>query len=168
MSQKLYWVKIFKKKILFFILGLSTYCLQFYYHMLGNPDTLMVDFGERYSQGSTVWSVSGDQGDQWNYQQVEIDATTVNDPVVSFFFNLIFFLKNYRGTCLIRHTKGSGKCVGCHRMSKNSSVGFHKFRCIYKITAVMKVDTDIISSIVASPIGTSWDTSDNVCQNLKI
>jgi hypothetical protein len=29
----------------------------------------------------------------------------------------------------------------------------------------MKVDTDIISSIVASPIGTSWDTSDNVCQN---
>jgi hypothetical protein len=34
---------------IFFILGLSTYCLQFYYHMLGNPDTLMVDFGERYS-----------------------------------------------------------------------------------------------------------------------
>jgi hypothetical protein len=69
-----------------FFLGLSPYCLQFYYHMLGNPDTLMVDLGERYSQGSTVWSVSGDQGDQWNYQQVEIDATTVNDPVVSFFF----------------------------------------------------------------------------------
>ena len=54
--------------------------------MLGNPDTLMVDFGERNSQGSTVWSVSGDQGDQWKYEQVEIDATTVNDPVVSFFF----------------------------------------------------------------------------------
>ena len=53
-------------------------------------------------------------------------------------------------------------------MSKNSGVGFHKFRCVYKITAVMKVDTDIISSIVASPIGTRWDTSDNVCQNLKI
>ena len=61
------------------------YCLQFNYHMLGNPDTLMVDFGERNSQGSTVWSVSGDQGDQWNYQQVEIDATTMNDPVVRFF-----------------------------------------------------------------------------------
>ena len=45
----------------------------------------MVDFGERNSQGSTVWSVSGDQGDQWNYQQVEIDATTMNDPVVRFF-----------------------------------------------------------------------------------
>jgi hypothetical protein len=27
-----------------------------------------------------------DQGDQWKYEQVEIDATTVNDPVVSFFF----------------------------------------------------------------------------------
>ena len=69
--------------------------------MLGNPDTLMVDLGERYSQGSTVWSVSGDQGDQWNYQQVEIDATTVNDPVVSFFLNIIIFLENYRGTYLI-------------------------------------------------------------------
>jgi hypothetical protein len=49
-----------------------------------------------------------------------------------------------------------------------------KLRCrilqvpLYKITSVMKVETDIISSIVASPIGTSWDTSDNVCQNLKI
>ena len=31
----------------------------------------------------------------------------------------------------------------------------------------MKVETDIISSIVASPIGTCWDTSDDVCQDLK-
>ena len=38
---------------------------------------------------------------------------------------------------------------------------------VYKITSVMKVETDIISCIVASPIGTSWDTSDNVCQSLK-
>jgi len=52
-------------------------------------------------------------------------------------------------------------------MSKNSGVGLHKFHCIYKITAVMKVKTDIISSIVASLIGTSWDSSDNVCQSLK-
>ena len=36
-------------------------------------------------------------------------------------------------------------------MSKNSGVGLHKFHCIYKITAVMKVETEIISSIVASP-----------------
>ena len=68
----------------FIFLGLSTYCLQFYYHMWGIPGTLMVNLGERYSQGSTVWSVSGGQGRQWKYQQVEIDATTVNDPVVSF------------------------------------------------------------------------------------
>jgi hypothetical protein len=32
--------------------------------MLGNPDTLTVDFGERYSQGSTVWSVSGETCDR--------------------------------------------------------------------------------------------------------
>ena len=89
--------------------------------MWGNPDTLMVDLGESYSQGSTMWSVSGGQGRQWKYQQVEIDATTVNDPVVSFFFNLIIFLDNYRGTCLIRHTKGSRKCVRCQMMSKNAS-----------------------------------------------
>ena len=53
--------------------------------MWGIPDTLMVDLGAMYSQGSTVWYVSGSQGRQWKYQQVEIDATTVNDPVVSFF-----------------------------------------------------------------------------------
>ena len=62
----------------------------------------------------------------------------------------------YIGTCLIWHTKGSGKCVGlyripecsvfilfnrntlepwifdvCDRMSENSGVGLHKFHCIY-------------------------------------
>ena len=63
----------------------------------------------------------------------------------------------YSGTCLIRHTKGPGKCVGlyrmseysdfilvtgnkntlgpqivvgCHRMSENSGVRLHKFHCI--------------------------------------
>jgi hypothetical protein len=38
---------------------------------------------------------------------------------------------------------------------------------LYKITSVMKVETDIISSIIASPIGTSCVTSDDVCQDLK-
>ena len=62
----------------------------------------------------------------------------------------------YSGTCLIRHTKGPGKCVGlyrmsedsgfilvnintlgpyffvgCHRMSEDSGVGMHKFHYIY-------------------------------------
>ena len=72
--------------VILVFLVLSTYCLQFYYHMWGILGTLMVDHGERSSQGSTVWSVSGSQGQQWKYQQVEIDVTTVNDPVVSFFF----------------------------------------------------------------------------------
>jgi len=38
-----------------------------------------------------MWSVSGSQGRQWKYQQVEIDATTVNDPVVSFSYKFIYF-----------------------------------------------------------------------------
>ena len=29
-------------------------------------------------------------------------------------------LNMYSGTCLIRHTKGSGKCVGLYRMSEYS------------------------------------------------
>jgi hypothetical protein len=62
----------------------------------------------------------------------------------------------YSGLCLIRYTKGPGKCVelyrmseysgfilvnintlgpyifvGCHRMSDNSGVGLHKFHCIW-------------------------------------
>jgi len=64
--------------------------------------------------------------------------------------------KKYSGTCLIRHIKGPGKCVGlyrkfgklrfyfslvnrntlgpyifvrCHRMSENAGCGLHKFHC---------------------------------------
>jgi len=35
----------------------------------------------------------------------------------------------HSGTCLIRHTKGPGKCVGLYRSSENSGVGLHKFHC---------------------------------------
>ena len=35
----------------------------------------------------------------------------------------------YSGTCLIRHTKGPGKCIGLYRMSENSGVGLHKSHC---------------------------------------
>ena len=113
LGMEIGWTDVGSGVYILVFLGLSTYCLQFYYHMWGIPGTLMVNLGERSSQGSTVWSVSGSQGQQWKYQQVEIDATTVNDPVVTFFFNLIIILENYREICLIRHTEGSGKCVGC-------------------------------------------------------
>ena len=55
---------------------------------------------------------------------------------LQFFFikmGLICIIRNkyiYSGTCLIRHTKGPGKCVGLHRMSENSGFLFrnlHKF-----------------------------------------
>ena len=34
---------------------------------------------------------------------------------------LLCKLRRYSGTCLIRHTKGPGKCVGLYRMSDYSS-----------------------------------------------
>ena len=71
----------------------------------------------------------------------------------------------YSGTCLIRHTKGPGKCVGfyrmleyssfiyvnrntlgsyifvgCHRMSENSGVGLHRSYCIVKYICVIPVN----------------------------
>ena len=76
----------------------------------------------------------------------------------------MLYIVLYSGTCLIRHTKGPGKCirlyrileysgfilvnrntlgpyifVGCHRMSENSGFGLHKFHCRDKITINMYV-----------------------------
>ncbi|XP_076084855.1 MAM and LDL-receptor class A domain-containing protein 1-like isoform X1 [Mytilus galloprovincialis] len=61
--------------------GKSTHCLQFYLHMYGEPGTLDVKYGESGSAYS-VWSISGDQGDQWKYQQVELPPSFSN-PVIS-------------------------------------------------------------------------------------
>ena len=85
----------------------------------------------------------------------------------------------YSGTCLIRHTKGPGKCVGlyrmleysgffwvnwntlgsyifvgCHRMSENSGVRLHRFHCICLHVAGLLVSwlsdfLDCISGIIS-------------------
>ncbi|XP_052085695.1 MAM and LDL-receptor class A domain-containing protein 1-like isoform X2 [Mytilus californianus] len=60
----------------------SSYCLQFYLHMYGTPGTMDVKFGNRGSS-SSVWSVSGDQGDQWAFYQVELPPS-FTDPVIFF------------------------------------------------------------------------------------
>ncbi|XP_063405763.1 MAM and LDL-receptor class A domain-containing protein 1-like [Mytilus trossulus] len=62
--------------------GKSTHCLQFYLHMYGEPGTLDVKYGESGSAVS-VWSMSGDQGDQWEYHQVELPPSFSN-PVILF------------------------------------------------------------------------------------
>jgi hypothetical protein len=50
--------------------GLNDPCLQFNHHMygatMGTLDVLV--------NGTNVWSLSGDQGDQWNYAQVSLSA----------------------------------------------------------------------------------------------
>lgn len=62
--------------------GTSSYCLQFNLHMYGTPGTMDVKFGNRGSS-SSVWSVSGDQGDQWVFNQVELPPS-FTDPVIFF------------------------------------------------------------------------------------
>ncbi|XP_052085693.1 MAM and LDL-receptor class A domain-containing protein 2-like [Mytilus californianus] len=62
--------------------GTSSYCLQFYLHMYGKPGNMAVKFGNRGSS-SSVWSVSGDQGDQWVFYQVELPPS-FTDPVIVF------------------------------------------------------------------------------------
>jgi hypothetical protein len=78
------------------------------------------------------------------------------------FVSFMSLIMKYSGTCLIRHTKGPGKCVGlyrmseypgvvlvtrntlepnifvgCHRMSEISGVGLHKFHCTIKYSDIL-------------------------------
>ncbi|XP_052085404.1 MAM and LDL-receptor class A domain-containing protein 1-like isoform X2 [Mytilus californianus] len=62
--------------------GKSTHCLQFYLHMYGEPGMLDVKYGESGAL-SSVWSMSGDQGDQWKHHQVELPPSFSN-PVILF------------------------------------------------------------------------------------
>ncbi|XP_052086548.1 MAM and LDL-receptor class A domain-containing protein 1-like [Mytilus californianus] len=62
--------------------GTSSYCLQFNLHMYGTPGTMDVKFGNRGSS-SSVWSVSGDQGDKWVVYLVELPPS-FTDPVIVF------------------------------------------------------------------------------------
>jgi hypothetical protein len=39
---------------------------------------------------------------------------------------------------------------------------------LFRVTAVLKVETDMIIIIAASLIGTSCDTSDNICLDLQV
>ena len=62
------------------ISGLSNPCLDFAYHMYGTSiGTLDVRVN-----GTSVWTLSGDQGNQWNLAQVSLSAFVGNDIEVTF------------------------------------------------------------------------------------
>ncbi|VDI19595.1 Hypothetical predicted protein [Mytilus galloprovincialis] len=88
--------------------GTSSYCLQFYLHMYGNPGTMEVKFGNRDSSSSSVWSESNDQGNQWVFHQVELPPS-FTDPVI--FFEAIRG-SSYRGDIALDSLKLSlGQCA---------------------------------------------------------
>ena len=60
------------------ISGLSTPTLEFFNHMYGaSTGTLDV-----LVNGASVWSQSGDQGNQWNFTQVDLSAYAGNTNIV--------------------------------------------------------------------------------------
>ena len=62
------------------ISSLTNPSLSFYNHMYGaTTGTLNV-----YVNGDTVWTMSGDQGDQWNFEQVDLSAYAGGDIVITF------------------------------------------------------------------------------------
>ena len=65
------------------ISALSAPALSFYYHMygatMGTLDVLV--------NGTNVWSMSGDQGDQWNWAQVDLSAYAGLDVTLEFVGN---------------------------------------------------------------------------------
>ncbi|CAG2239910.1 HSPA1s [Mytilus edulis] len=88
--------------------GTSSYCLQFYLHMYGNPGTMEVKFGNRGSSSSSVWSESADQGNQWVFHQVELPPSFA-DPVI--FFEAIRG-SSYKGDVALDSVKLSlGQCA---------------------------------------------------------
>ncbi|CAG2193478.1 HSPA1s [Mytilus edulis] len=88
--------------------GTSSYCLQFYLHMYGNPGTMEVKFANRGSSSSSVWSESADQGNQWVFHQVELPPSFA-DPVI--FFEAIRG-SSYKGDVALDSVKLSlGQCA---------------------------------------------------------
>ena len=85
-------------------------------------------------------------------------------------YHIIYSQYIYSGTCLIRHTKGPGKCVRlyrmseysvfilvnrntlrpyfCDRMSENSGVGLHKFHCLSIFLFFQSLDVLIFDFII--------------------
>ena len=60
------------------ISALASPCLQFNYHMLGGS------IGSLHAivNGDTVWTMSGDQGNQWNFAQVDLSAYSSVDVTI--------------------------------------------------------------------------------------
>ena len=75
------------------------------------------------------------------------------------------YVNIYSGTCLIRHTKGPGKCVGLYRMSEYG-VELHKFYCTHTFQCqnalppplfIEIIHTSVVLYIVGSHIG--WNNA---------
>ena len=56
----------------------TTSCLKFYYHMNGSSiNTLNVYIRTGTALGSPVWSLVGDQGDQWSLARITVASESV-------------------------------------------------------------------------------------------
>ena len=114
-----------------------------------NRDLPIHSIGRNLKKYITKHSFGKPQNCEQKYQQKTMEIHNLHLSCKFSVFSL------YSGTCLIRHTKEPGKCVGlyrmseysgfisvyrntlgpsifvgCHMMSENLGVGLHKFYCI--------------------------------------
>ncbi|KAI8512343.1 MAM domain, meprin/A5/mu [Branchiostoma belcheri] len=67
------------------IVGGSTKCVQFWYHMYGSRTGTLAVFNKVYdhtTQGTRVWSLSGNQGNAWRRARVTLSQTTAYFQIV--------------------------------------------------------------------------------------
>ena len=61
----------------FDVCGLTSPAFSFYYHMFGSSIGTL----SAIANGDTVWTMSGDQGDVWNWAQVDLSSITPCDDI---------------------------------------------------------------------------------------
>ncbi|XP_078680537.1 uncharacterized protein LOC144915743 [Branchiostoma floridae x Branchiostoma belcheri] len=86
----------------------APYCLRFYYHMFGDSSmgTLNVYIRKQGILGASVWTVSGNQGNVWQFGHAQVDGSSS--------FNVVFEAvrgNGFRGDIAIDDVTVSDECV---------------------------------------------------------
>ncbi|KAI8507319.1 MAM domain-containing glycosylphosphatidylinositol anchor protein 2 [Branchiostoma belcheri] len=85
----------------------APYCLRFYYHMFGDSTgTLNVYIRKQGILGAPVWTVSGNQGNVWQFGHAQVDGSSS--------FNVVFEAvrgNGFRGDIAIDDVTVSDECV---------------------------------------------------------
>ncbi|XP_078334103.1 MAM and LDL-receptor class A domain-containing protein 1-like [Crassostrea virginica] len=101
-------------------------CLQFYYHMYGSQiGKLNVKLRLNNALGSTIWSKSGNQGNQWSIAQVTLQNIQINTPTYQVAF------EGVRGTGFLSDIAIDDVSIVNGTCQSPGSCDFEKGRCTW-------------------------------------